>query len=252
MIDIWSSCDGESHMGVLRAGAIRAVESQEQIATTVLVDTPAKQFILEKLLEESNPPTGDVAHGWHYLITTPFRYLPLHCGSRFGKPTRPGIFYASSARSTLLAEVAYYRLVFWHGMELPPTRQPVITGHTLFAVTVETNKAIQLERAPFNEYRTVISDPVGYDASQRLGEAMRDADVDAFSYISARDPGAGINIGVYKATAIKSRRPGSMQQWACTTRADSVSFIKMHSRTERYAFSIDQFSIGVFPEPACS
>lgn len=53
----------------------------------------------------------------HYLIFTPFRYPPLKYGSRFGRAFEPSLWYGSLQLKTAFAEVAYYRLRFFHDTE---------------------------------------------------------------------------------------------------------------------------------------
>lgn len=81
---------------------------------------------------------------------------------------------------------------------------------------------------------------------------MRQADVQAFTYYSARDHQEGINIGLFTIEAIKSKKPTRNQQWICTLSSDRVDFIKVHSREKGHAFTRDQFVIeNSLPSPAC-
>src|SRR5690625_4094619 len=104
------------------------VESQEQVATSRLVASLARQAVLEELLEASKPPVPLEVTGLGYLLATPFRYPPLRHGSRFGSRDEPSLFYGSRGLPPLLAEVAYYRFVFWKGMSRPPPA-PLRTQH---------------------------------------------------------------------------------------------------------------------------
>ena len=54
----------------------RAVEAQHRVATLRLVDDQAEQAVLEQLLEASKPPLPPHADRLHFLLSTPFRYLP--------------------------------------------------------------------------------------------------------------------------------------------------------------------------------
>ncbi len=249
--NLWQRCDGPSRIAPLNARPVRVVESQEQAATSLLVDSAAEQLLLERILEESKPPLPPEGAGYHYLITTPFRYPPLKYGSRFGTRTRCGIFYGSLAVRTALAECAYYRLLFWHGMTAPPPRNRLDTEHTSFTVRVKTRRGIRLEEPPFDRFRQIIAHPADYRATQRLGEAMYEEGVEAFSYPSARDPAGGINLAVFRLAAIASRKPADNTQWLCTTRADEVSFVAAHSREARYRFPLETFlHDGRLPQPA--
>lgn len=250
MSEIWHSCRGWEQIRPLKVTAIRVVESQEQVATTKLVDTPEEQSQLESLLENTKPPRPPGAEGYHYLIWTPFRYLPLPHGSRFGKRAERGLFYGALRLEAAFAECAYYRFVFLSGMASPLPVDRLLTEHTSFEIRVDTEKGLALEVEPFRQYSAEISDPLHYKASQALGSAMRVADVEAFTYMSARYRN-GINAGAFVLEAIKSRKPERMQNWVCTTTKDTVSFIQLHARdTQPYSFQLAQFLVNdVLPTP---
>ena len=230
---------------------VRVAESQEQVATTKLVDTPEEQSQLESLLEKSKPPMPPGAQRYHYLIWTPFRYPPLPHGSRFGRRAQHGLFYGSLSLDAALAECAYYRFVFLSGMTLPLPSDRLTTGHSSFQVKLDTINGIALETAPFTAHSARISDPSQYEASQSLGDKMRAAGVEAFTYVSARYEG-GINAGVFGLQAIKSRKPEHVRHWVCTTTAETVSFIRLHGRDEApYSFQRARFLVNdVLPAPA--
>ena len=79
----------------------------------VLVDTLAEQHLLEDLLERAKPPLPDETAGLHYLLATPFRYPPTDRGSRFRRPSDPGVFYGADAVRTACAELGYWRWRFF-------------------------------------------------------------------------------------------------------------------------------------------
>ena len=252
MSAIWHACQGLAQIHPLTATAVRVVESQEQVATTILVDTADEQYLLEQLLDHSKPapPTG--AEAYHYLLWTPFRYPPLSHGSRFGQRMQPGIFYASLALEAVLAECAYYRFVFVSGMVVPPPGERLTTEHTTFEVQMDTAQGIDLTAAPFSQYANVISDPSRYDASQLLGVAMREAGVAAFTYQSARDVHRGVNIGAFQLDVIKSHRPEAIRRWICTTTPNNVAFIEVHTNLPPYSFAVESFQVaGDLPAPSC-
>jgi hypothetical protein len=72
------------------------VESQQQIATSSLVDDLAEQALLEELIERSKPPLRSGTERLHYLLATPFRYPPLRHGSRFGGRFEPSLLYGAA------------------------------------------------------------------------------------------------------------------------------------------------------------
>lgn len=225
------------------------VESQEQVATTRLVDSLEKQRVLEDMLEATKPPPRPSDRRLHYLLSTPFRYPPLRHGSRFGTRQQLGIFYGSATLETLLAEVAYYRLVFWYGMGTPPAER-LSTQHTAFTARYKTANGVRLQSAPFDKQRAALGHPEDYRATQQLGTAMRAAGVEAFEYVSARDGQAGINIGLFTPRALLRTSPEKLQAWIAETDSGAVRFLGSDQR-RLFAFSLKQFAVrGRLPRPA--
>src|SRR5882757_8489431 len=93
----------------------RLVEAQHHVSTLKLVDSLEEQALLEQLLEESKPALPPECAGLDYLLATPFRYGAVYPhGSRFRRAGRTlGVFYASERVETALAEMAFYRLLFF-------------------------------------------------------------------------------------------------------------------------------------------
>lgn len=253
MSRIWRDCNGAGHIAPLAITAIRVVESQEQVATTRLVDTLEEQHQLETLLERSKPPAPEGAGRYDFLLWTPFRYPPLPRGSRFGRHTEGGIFYAAQTIATALAETAYYRFVFLAGLAEPLPSASLTTELGSFETRIDTPVGVALDAAPFDRHRSAISDPARYEETQALGTAMRDAGVAAFTWRSARDRDDGRNTGVYRLDAIQNRRPEQMQNWVCTTTAETISFMRLFARNEApLSYRRAQFLVeGRLPAPSC-
>ena len=247
-MDIWTACREDVTFLTIEGEAIRIVESQEQVATNSLVDSLAEQSLLEEMLERSKPPLPADAEGLHYLLATPFRYPPLPCGSRFGRRFEPSLFYSSQKLATALSEAAYYRFVFWWGMERSPPSSRLMTQHTVFAANYRTVTGLQLQQPPFAGYEKLLTDPSDYSITQQLGSAMRAEGVSAFEYTSARGPDKGINVALYTPDAFTSNEPLYQQSWLCETLVDSVVFAKSD---DVYQFNLDAYLInGLFPQPA--
>src|SRR5438552_11150402 len=89
-----------------------------------LVDTLAEQSVLESIVDASKPPLPPECRHLDYLLATPFRYgAPYPKGSRFRRAgNTPGVFYASERPTTAVAEMAFYRLLFF--AESPDTPWP--------------------------------------------------------------------------------------------------------------------------------
>lgn len=246
--DIWVEAGGE-FIVPLAGGLVRVVESQEQVATSRLVGALEEQALLESMLETAKPPLPEAAKGLHYLLATPFRYPPLRYGSRFGGRLEPSLFYGGGTASTALAEAAYYRLVFWHGMAVAPA-SPLKTQHTLFGAPWRCGRGVRLQAEPFERWRQTLTDPSDYGATQRLGAAMRAAGVEAFEYVSARDPTGGLNIALFTPSALAARRPTFSQAWLVETGGAGVRFYSAEERS-LLRFPLEQFLVaGRLPTPA--
>ncbi len=224
---------------ILVTGRIwRVVESQQQIATAMLVDDLAEQALLEDLLEAQKPPCPPGCERLHYLLKTPFRYPPLRWGSRFGDRFEPGIFYASHTPQTALAETAFYRLLFLHGMSQLPDR--LISQHVLFAVRCHTRQGVKLQHQPYKQYTEKLADPGSYVHSQALGRELRKQEFDAIEFISAREKDGGINVALMSPDALRSREPEKQLRVLAQTTKQGVSF-KLGG--ELMEFPIDQFLV---------
>jgi hypothetical protein len=247
--EIWAACAARAAPVALSGSILRLVESQEQVATNMLVRTLAEQALLEDLIEASKPRHPGPATGLHYLLATPFRYPPLPWGSRFGRRFEPSLFYAGRAIETVLAESAYYRFVFWSGMAAPPPA-PLDTRHTLFSVSIGTTRGLQLQHAPFDEHAAALLDRRYYGATQALGSAMRTAGIEAFEYRSARDPQQGLNVALFTPGALGASKPDILDEWLCQTTAERVSYYSRPNGGIR-EFRIDTFLVeGSLPLPA--
>lgn len=248
-MDIWVACKDAVAPQRLAGELARMVESQEQVATNALVDSLEEQSLLEQMLEASKPAIlSETAH-LHYLLATPFRYPPLRHGSRFGTRHEPGLFYGSKDLSAALAETAYYRLLFWSGMEAAPPAGRLTTEHTAFGARYSAARGLLLHAEPFLRYQERLLDPQDYADTQKLGRSMRAAGIEAFEYRSARDPDSGMNIGLYRARAFAHPQPLWQEPWLCETRADRVAFYNKAQGTRLY--QREQFLVaGELPAPA--
>ncbi|MHB1331365.1 MAG: RES family NAD+ phosphorylase [Sulfuriferula sp.] len=248
MID-WEACLAQTKPLRLSGQLLRLVESQEQVATNQLVSSLDRQAVLEDLLEATKPRLRPETERLDYLLATPFRYPPLKHGSRFGTRSAPSLFYGALKTGTVLAEAAYYRFLFWYGMVTPPAGK-LDTQHTLFGAAYRTDKGMQLQAPPFAAYREVVSSTTDYGASQALGTSMRATGIEAFEYVSARDPEGGINVALYTPQALHGSKPVFQEAWLCELTGEHVSFHAAHSRA-LHTFPIDLFLIaGKLPHAA--
>ncbi|MFK7816932.1 MAG: RES family NAD+ phosphorylase [Gammaproteobacteria bacterium] len=240
----------EEHIKLLSAEVFRVAESQQKIATNTLVDTLEEQQILEEMLDQVKPRIPQGCESFDYLIYTPFRYPPLKHGSRFGKKIHPSIFYGSKTINAAFAELAYYRFIYYDGMITSPRKQQKVTQHTSFSVNVRTSRGVELNKPPFNKYKRKLSDPAAYSDSQKIGEEMREKEVEVFTYFSARATNE-VNVGIFDCKAIQNFMPNALKHWSCITRDESVTIRSLDDSWSNISFELDQFLVdGVLPSPA--
>lgn len=250
MTDLWAACHEHLRILPLAGELLRMVESQQQVATLSLVDDLAEQALLEDLLERSKPPLIPGSEGLHYLLATPFRYPPLRHGSRFGGRFEPSLFYGGRRLATLLAEAAYHRFVFWTAMSEPPPSGRLRTQHGVFRARCRGERGVHLQEPPCADHEGVLRHPAEYGPTQRLGTALRQAGIDLFEFVSARDPAGGVNLALFRPEALVSRAPLGLSRWLCETRATAVTFAPEAS-PERHVFALDTFLVdGRLPCPA--
>lgn len=244
----WTSCLAKAVPQPLSGQMLRLVESQEQVATNQLVGSLARQSVLEDLLEATKPAYRADNAPLHYLLATPFRYPPLRWGSRFGRRHEPSLFYAARETRTVLCEAAYYRFLFWYGMQTPPPRK-MDTQHTLFGVRYRTDLGLRLQDAPFSEHLAALTHPADYRDSQALGTLLREVGIQAFEFASARDR-EGINIGLFTPLALAEKQPNFQTSWLCELNGSHVRFREGHGKT-LFEFALDAFLVnGALPQPA--
>ena len=247
--NIWTQYGGDSNLRPLAVKACRVVEARHRISTRRLVDSGAEQDVLEAILEVAKPPIRDA--GLHYLLYTPFRYPPLRHGSRFGRRVERGIWYGALELHTALAEVAFYRLLFLEGTSAD--LGTVSADLQSFWAKVETRHGADLTKPPFEERKHEISSPTSYAFSQSLGSEMRAAGIRAFLYESARDPRAGINVGILDAAAFGVPKPFAFRAWYAVATKAGVEFIsrELAEAKESLRFPRGDFLVdGGLPQPA--
>lgn len=164
----------------------RVVESQYVISTFPLVDTLDEQARLEELLDETKPPVPLACRHLHPLLYTPFRYVPRH-GSRFRRAgQREGAFYTAEHVETAVAEMAFYRVLFY--AEAPDALIPTdFAEYTAFSVSIATEALIDLSR----HEDPALSHLSDYSASQAFADLARAAGATGLRSVSVRCPKKG-------------------------------------------------------------
>jgi hypothetical protein len=191
----------------------RLVEGQHLVSTRKLVDTNAEQQTLEDLIEATKPSVPEDCRGLDYLLSTPFRYRPGYRGSRFRRAgATPGVFYAAEEPVAAVAEMAFYRLLFF--AESPATPWPANpSDYTGFSAAVRAARALDLTKPPLDADRSAWRDPVDYGPCQALAEEARAAGADLIRYSSVRDPEARACAAVLACAAFAEAYPLDYQTW---------------------------------------
>jgi hypothetical protein len=178
-----------------------------------LVDTLAEQSALESIIDETKPRVPAECRHLHYLLSTPFRYgAPYPAGSRFRRAgLTPGVFYASKAVETAVAEMAFHRLLFY--ADSPATPWPASGGdYSAFSARFRTGAGLDLAAPPFDAERARWTHPTEYEPCQALADAAREAEIDVLRYPSARHAG-GVNIALLACRAFAAPEPIERRTW---------------------------------------
>ncbi len=189
----------------------RLVEAQHRVSTLKLVDSLDEQAVLEKLLDETKPSLPPECEGLDYLLAAPFRYAPYPNGSRFRRAGKTeGVFYASERVETAVAELSFYRLLFF--AESPGTPFPdAPTDFSAFLVSVKTPAMVDLSHTAFPD--PALSDFINYEACQNFADRARRIHAGAIRYISVRDPRKGLNVAILTPRAFAAKQPKTWQTW---------------------------------------
>lgn len=219
----WTPAALSSEARPLAGTGWRLVEAQHKVSTLKLVDTLEEQDLLERLIERTKPPVPEGCRGLHYLLATPFRYdAPYPSGSRFRRAgMTPGVFYAAEAVETAVAELAFYRLLFY--AESPQTPWPANPAeYTAFSAAFGTGMGLDLTQPPLSDDAAAWSHPTDYGACQTLADYAREAGIQAIRYTSVRDPARGAALALLDCAAFRAMAPAAFQTWRIYLRATGV------------------------------
>lgn len=223
--------------------AWRLVEAQHRVSTLKLVDTLAEQAALEQILEETKPPLPAECRGLDYLLATPFRYRPYPQGSRFRRAgLTPGVWYGAERAETALAEMAFYRVLFY--AESPSVPFPDgAADYTAFCADLDTAAALDLTAGRLAADAAHWRHLTDYDACQSLAETARGIGAQVIRYGSVRDPGQGANLAVLTCAAFAAPHPRDRQTWRIRIGRSGVQALRDHPRAGldfgRDAFAAD-------------
>ena len=218
------------------------VEAQHRVSTLKVVDTLEEQALLEELIEETKAVIPLECRHLHYLLATPFRYAAVYPkGSRFRRAGRTaGVYYASEEVDTAVAEMAFYRLLFF--AESPDTPWPQNAAeYTAFAAEFRTSAAIDLTRPPLDRNHVVWTDLIDYSGCQALADSARQAEIAAIRYQSVRDPGHRANLALLSCIAFSRPKPVERRTWRIRLSAFGVQAICEHPE-QRISFGSEAFA----------
>ena len=163
--------------------------------------------------------------------------------SRFRRADeRPGIFYASEAEATAIAETAYWRLRFYLRSPgfVPPS---ATTEHTSFTAEVATAHAIDLTRDPFAADAALWTDPIDYSACQELGHAAREAGAMLIRTRSVRDSTGGHNVVVLAPEAFTAVQPAIRRTWHLRFEGGRLTALAAFPSEHRFVFTGADFGL---------
>jgi hypothetical protein len=225
-----------------RSKLYRIVEAQHRISTDRLVEDLAEQDVLERMIEEVKPTMPRAARGLHHLLGTPFRY-GYRKATRFRRANeRPGIFYGSEQLRTAVFETAYWLMRFYAAA--PGARLPETTlEHSAFSVTVVVDRALDLTKPPLSTGTKSWTDPMDYEACQRLADKARAIGTQLIRYESARDPGKGKNAALLDPSAFQKPVPTGERTWHFRFAAEKLTAFAALPSRERHDFRFEQFGL---------
>ena len=243
---MWMASALESELGAWRGTVWRVVEAQHRISTNRIAASRTEQEQLERLAEAVKPELPPAARGLHYLLAAPLRYGHRQPSRFRSADERLGIFYASEAEETAVAEAAYWRLKFFS--RSPGFVPPVTTSeHSSFSVKVDTTHALDLTRDPLAADRERWTAPDDYSACQDLAREARIAGTELIRTISARDAEARCNIVVLNPAAFAAKAPKMGRTWHLRFEAGRLVALAAFPSQETFVFTAEGFGLPIMP-----
>lgn len=183
----------------------RAVEAQHKNATMALVTGNVNdQAILEDIIETVKPTLPKGADGLHFLLSTPFRYLPPPpAGSRFRGRFDPAVFYGAEDVKTACGEAGYWRLRFWMDSE-GLASQSTTMAMTLFEFHGAATAVLDLTEPPFADDRDRWIHPTDYAHTQAIANKARRDGIELIRSESVRNSPDGRCLTILTPTVFKA------------------------------------------------
>lgn len=219
---IWTPHAVSSEARPWLGSAWRMVEAQHIASTMKIVDTGDEQDLLETLLELNKPAPPEHMQKLHYLLATPFRYTPLHRGSRFRGVTDSGVFYGAESVRTAAAELGFWRWKFLKDAVALNRLEPM--AHTAFKADIATT-AIDLRLPPFARDEAAWKHPGDYTATQAFARVARASGVGAILYQSVRNPQPGWCLALLAPDGFARPKPHARTQiWFLAVSQEGVTW----------------------------
>jgi hypothetical protein len=221
----WTSTALVSSVRPLSERLWRIVEAQHASSTLKLVDSLEEQEALERIIEETEPTLPEECEPLHRLLSGPFRHRSYPQGSRFRRAgMTAGVFYASEAVETAIAEAAFYRLIFY--ADSPGTPWSLnASEHTAFSVRCGTPHGVDLMALPLVADRASWTALQDYGPCQQLADDTRNGGLEAIRYESVRDPARRANLAVLTCHAFEEAAPFETETWTLRPGSHGVQAI---------------------------
>jgi hypothetical protein len=230
-----------SEFKTIETTAWRMVEGQHHVSTLKITDDLDEQLSLEELLDKNKPGVPSECQNLDYLLFTPFRYQGRYpTGSRFRRAGRTlGVFYATIDPDTAVAELAFYRLLFYSQSPnvVPPQDA---TEYTMFQVSLASQRSIDLTTPPFAAHRHLWTHLTDYSRTQQLADDCRRAQGEIIVYESVRTVTPAKCIAALSCKAFAATAPLNRQTWRMKTSHAGVQALCEFPR-QRLQFNRSQF-----------
>lgn len=227
---IWTPAALRSELRPYDGPAWRLVEAQHRVSTLKLVDSLSEQQALEDILEDTKPPGPPECRDLDYLLATPFRYRPYPHGSRFRRAgLTPGVWYGAEQPGTAVAEMVFYRFLFY--AESPATPFPDdAADYTAFCARLGSPATLDLTAPALARSSALWTHPSDYTACQALADAARETGAEILRYASVRDPDQGANVAVLTCRAFRDKAPSDRQTWRIRITRLGAQALREHPR----------------------
>jgi hypothetical protein len=213
------------------------VEGQHVISTMDLVDSLAEQQRLEELIDSTKPPVPPECRHLDPLLFTPFRYPARHNGRFRRKGQAEGVFYAAEKVETAVAEIAFYRALFF--AESPGTPFPAkFSPFTAFSAAVSTTALVDI----YGTHDPKLTHLQEYAATQAMADVARAVGAEGIRARSVRCPQQGATLSWLTCRVFTKSTPVAMQTWHMRVVLTGVQAI-CESPSLRIEFSGKDFAV---------